>query len=161
MKEKLLKLIGLELKSLSTLEFHDPYVWDGEPAADNKYCTKSYTGAEKNREWGTYKMIRFTLKFPDGKPHVDVLTRCEDVQEETLFKKRWFSRNVYEITLQRKTTTFIRCGHVEVELTDAERDTLFKDVTEAYSTLLLFKKEKKEADTLKKIEERIAKHESN
>jgi hypothetical protein len=161
MKEKLLKLIGLELKSLSTLEFHEPYSWEGPPAAENKYCTKSYTGLKKEREWGTYKMIRFTLKFPDGKPHIEVGTRCDDIQTETLIKRRWFKASVFELTLQRKTTAFIRCGHVEVELTEAECDTLFKDVTEAYSALLLYKKEKREADTLKKIEARIAKHESN
>jgi hypothetical protein len=161
MKEKLIKLIGLELKSLSTLEFHDPYVWCGEPAAENDYCTKSYTGSKKDREWGTYKMIRFALKFSDGKPHIEVGTRCDDIQRETLIKKRWFNASVFEITTQRKTTVFIRCGHVEVELTDAECDTLFKDVTEAYNALLLFKKETREADTLKKIEARIAKHESN
>ena len=165
MKEKLLKLIYLELKNLDTLKFHDLAYHGCNAGYESSYTTSyidGYTAKEKESAEKptrlTYKYLCFSLKFPDGKPDVKVYSSSDWKDTEVLIKKRWLKPNLYQCTREVKITTFITCGHVKVELTKNEFNKLYDKVIAASAALEKYSKMKKEKDTLDKIEARIAKH---
>jgi hypothetical protein len=161
MKEKILKLIYLELDSIETLNFHYDFhamFKDYPPARRFKYAHR--------KNWLTGDLIEheafeidFTLKFPDGEPDIQVYTnRNIDYRQVMVKKGDWFRKDIYESITTRNPKVSIRCGKHNFQLTDEEAKCLCDATILAYESLQKWKTENEELRVLKKLENRIEKH---
>lgn len=161
MKDKLLELIGLELKDLSNLKFHDTDNWynDGNPARSEKHVIRRETGcAAKFEDWHE---LKFTLKFPDGKPDVQVYTSIDCTVIEEIVKIPWWKRSQFKHTIDTFTydiSYIVQCGELLYTLTDDEATNLYTDVNTTFKEMVKYDIKAKETKTINKINARIARH---
>lgn len=161
MKDKLLELIHLELKDIPNLTFHDTNNWygDGNPARSDRHVIRRETG--KAAELEDWKRLEFTLKFPDGKPHVHVYTNVDYISHEESVKIPWWKRRQFKHTIETYTydiSYIVRCDELSYTLTDDEVTKLYEDTSSAFKAMVEYRIKARETATIDKINARIAKH---
>jgi hypothetical protein len=168
MKEKLLRLIHLEIEGMTDKSvFKDTInsiVGGCDPTWKGNYCTKWLTdiavdnGAYPKREYFERDILSFSLKFPDGEPDIRVYTSTNINEKETIFKKRFLRPNIVLCEREWNFVTKIQCGDLVYELTDAEESDLIKVAKAGHQKYLDNIEMYKNLKLVNKIEMRLAKH---
>ena len=86
-------------------------------------------------------ILEFELVFEDGEPNIQVgvnIVSGDSVHTEHISKKWFFSKKIVTTieVVQHTYKTFVRVGHVKIELTDKEAQDLMDTTKKAYERYL-------------------------